>query len=193
MESLRKKIELMLVFLKGPVFVLYFFLLYINELPDYAVCNIATYADDTTLYSNYDQASDLWQQLGSASELESGLRDIAEWDRNRLVDFNAGKPQRVLLDRFTNSATIDVKMDGLALEEKLSFKMLRLSLSFKLDWGCYIFPIAKTASKNIGALIHSMKFLCPEATLFCVNMPYGLAWNTVAISGLELLVATWIC
>ena len=126
MESLRKKIKLMLVFLKGPFFVLYFFLLYINELPDYAICNIDTYADDSTLYSKYYQASDLWQQLQSASELESDLPDIVEWARNSLADFNAGKPQRVLLDRFTNSAAIDVKMDGLALEEKLSFKMLRL-------------------------------------------------------------------
>ena len=27
------------------------FLLYINEFPDSAICNIAIYADDTTLYS----------------------------------------------------------------------------------------------------------------------------------------------
>ena len=28
------------------------FLLYINDLPDDVICNIAIYADDTTLYSN---------------------------------------------------------------------------------------------------------------------------------------------
>ena len=47
------------------------FLLYINDLPDYFVCNIAIYADDTTLYSKFDQASDMWQQLELAFELES--------------------------------------------------------------------------------------------------------------------------
>ena len=41
------------------------FLLYINDLPDDVICNIAIYADDTTLYS----ASDLWEQLELASEL----------------------------------------------------------------------------------------------------------------------------
>ena len=51
------------------------FLLYINDLPDDVICNIAIYADDTTLYSKCDQASDLWQQLELASELESDLRD----------------------------------------------------------------------------------------------------------------------
>ena len=36
------------------------FLLYINDLPDDVICNIAIYADDITLYSKCDQASDLW-------------------------------------------------------------------------------------------------------------------------------------
>ena len=49
------------------------FLLYINDLPDDVICNIATYANDTTLYSKCDQAFDLWQQLELASELESDL------------------------------------------------------------------------------------------------------------------------
>ena len=49
------------------------FLLYINDLPDDVICNSAIYADDTTHYSKFDQASDLWQQLELASELESGL------------------------------------------------------------------------------------------------------------------------
>ena len=49
------------------------FLLYINDLPDDVICNIAMYADDTTLYSECDQASDLWQQLELDSELESDL------------------------------------------------------------------------------------------------------------------------
>ena len=49
------------------------FVLYINDLPDDVICNIAIYADDTTLYSKYGQESDLWQQLESASEFVSDL------------------------------------------------------------------------------------------------------------------------
>ena len=49
------------------------FLLYINNLPDGVICDIVIYADDTTLYSKCDQASDLWQQLELASELECDL------------------------------------------------------------------------------------------------------------------------
>ena len=36
------------------------FLLYIDDLPDDVICNIAIYADDTSLYSKCDQASHLW-------------------------------------------------------------------------------------------------------------------------------------
>ena len=50
-----------------------FFLLYINDQPGNIICDIAIYADDTTLYSKCDQASDPWQQLELASELESDL------------------------------------------------------------------------------------------------------------------------
>ena len=35
------------------------FLLYINDLPDDVIWDSAIYADDTTLYSKCDQASDL--------------------------------------------------------------------------------------------------------------------------------------
>ena len=51
-ESLHKNIQLMLEFFKSPFLVLHFsFLLYINDLLDGAICNIAIYADDITLYS----------------------------------------------------------------------------------------------------------------------------------------------
>ena len=45
------------------------FLLYINDLLDDIICNIAIYADDTSLYSKCVQAPDLWQQLELIFEL----------------------------------------------------------------------------------------------------------------------------
>ena len=59
-----------------------------------------------------------------------------------------------------------MKMDGSLLEEKSYFKMLGLTFSSKLDWGSYIISIAKTASRKIGALIRSMKFLSPGVALY---------------------------
>ena len=63
---------------QGSILVSTLFLLYINDLPEDFICDIALYADDTTLCSKCDQASDLWQQLESASELESDLWDTVD-------------------------------------------------------------------------------------------------------------------
>ena len=84
-----------------------------------------------------------------------------EWGK-KWLNFNAGKTQLVSFDWSNNNGSTDVKMDGSALEEKSSFKMLGLTFSSKLDWGSYMIYIAKTASKKIGALIRSMKFIFPE-------------------------------
>ena len=71
----------------------------------------------------------------------------------------------VFFDQSNNTGSIDAKMDGSVLKEKSSFKMLGLTFSSQLDWGSYIISIAKTASKKIGALIRSKKFLSPEVAL----------------------------
>ena len=51
-------------------------------------------------------------------------------------------------------------MDGSVFEEKSSFEMLALTFYSILDWG------SQTASKKIGTLIRSVKFLSPEVALY---------------------------
>ena len=113
----------------------------------------------TFLYSKCDQTSDLWQELELASELESDLQDTIEWGRNLLVNFNllVGKIQLVLFEWYKSNGAIDAKMDGIVLEEKLSFKTLRLTFF--------------SESQN------------PFKSLLCIsiNLPCGHAWNTVVI------------
>ena len=103
MGSLRKNIQLILEFLKAPFLVLHLSVILLSML--------------MIVLSKCDQASDLWQQLELASELESDIRDTVDWGRKWLVDFNAGKTQLVLFDRSNNTGAIDVKMDGAVLEE----------------------------------------------------------------------------
>ena len=57
------------------------FILYINALPDDVICDTAIYADDTTLHSKHDQASNLCQQLELASEIESDLQNTVDWGK----------------------------------------------------------------------------------------------------------------
>ena len=58
-----------------------FSLLYMNDLSDDVICNIAIYANDPTLYCKCDQASDLRQQLELNSELESDLQETWDWGK----------------------------------------------------------------------------------------------------------------
>ena len=86
-----------------------FFLLYIKEFSDNSIYNTVIYADGTTLYSECDQGSDLWQQLELASELEADQEDNVDWGKKALIDFNANL---VSFDWSNNSCAINVKMDG---------------------------------------------------------------------------------
>ena len=93
-------------------------------------------------------------------------------------------------------------MDGSVLEEKSSFKMLGLTVFSELDWGSYMISIAETASKKIGALIRSMKFLSPEVALYLYKstirpyMEYCChVWAGTPSSYMEFLnkLQKWIC
>ena len=157
--SLHKNIQLMLEFLKAPFLVLHFFCYTLMTFLMILSVLVLSMLMITTFYSNCDKASDLQQQLELASELQSDLRDTVDWGMKSLVDFNAGKTQLVSFDCFNNIA------GGCVLEDKSFLQMLGLTFSSKLDWGSHIISIAKTASKEIGALICSMKFLSPMVAL----------------------------
>ena len=66
----------MLEFFKAPFLVLHFSHYTLNDIPDDVDC---------------DQASDLWQQLKLASELESDLRDTMDWGKSGLLISVLGK------------------------------------------------------------------------------------------------------
>ena len=87
-------------------------LLCINDLPDDVICNIANYADDTTLYSKSDQASDLRQLLELTSKLWTGAR-------NDLL-ISMLEKQLVSFDYSNNTGAINGKMDGSFLDENSS-------------------------------------------------------------------------
>ena len=111
------------------------FLLYI-DLHDDVICNTAIYADDTTLYSKCYQASDLWQQLEMATELESDLWDIVNWGRKWLVDFNTGKPQLISFELFNDTGFYWCENGWVCSGEKVIFNLLGLSFSSKFDCDC---------------------------------------------------------
>ena len=71
--------------------------------------------------------------------------------------------------------------------------MLGLTFSSKLDLGSCIISIAKTATKKIRALNHSMKFLSPEVALYLCKSTIHPCMGYFVMPGLVPLVATWDC
>ena len=84
-------------------------------------------------------------------------------------------------------------MDRSVLEEKSSFKMLGLNFSSKSDWGFYIISIAKTASKKMGTLIHSMKFLSPEVVLYLYESTIRPCMEYCCHFWAGAPITTWTC
>ena len=71
-----------------------------------------------------------------------------------------------------------------------------------MDWGSYIVCLAKTASKKIGTLIHSLKFFSPEVALYLYNSTIRLymeycchVWAGASSCYLEFVneLQKWIC
>ena len=92
-----------------------------NDFPD-AIHNTVIYADDTTLYSECDKTSTLWQLLELAFELLSDLRITLDWGKKWLADFSAGKTTLLWFfdyDWSNNSGAIDVKLGVSVLKEKI--------------------------------------------------------------------------
>ena len=133
MGSLRNNAQLILQFLKPPFLCLpsscY---IYINDFPDDALCNITIYGEDT-LYSNFDQESDLRHQLELAYELKSDLLETTDQGKKYLVNFDEGKNNIDSFDQSNNSDAINVKIDGSVLRKKSSFKILGVSFSSELN------------------------------------------------------------
>ena len=81
-----------------------------------------------------------------------------------LTDFNAEKTQLVSFDWPYNTGVIDVEIEGSVLGENHPLRYWGW-LSLLNSIGALI-SIAKTASKKIGPLICSMKFLSAEVALY---------------------------
>ena len=113
---IQKNFLLILEFHKAPFLNLHFSY---YTLMTFLMLYILLYADDTTLCSRCDQASDLKQQLELTSELKSDLQDTVDWGKKWLVDFNTEKTQLVSLTGLTTLLWLMWKWKGFFLRKSL--------------------------------------------------------------------------
>ena len=167
------------------------FLLYVNDLPDDFICNIAIFADDPSLYSKCDQPSYLWQELELASELESDLRETL-WT-------GAGSdlliPVLEKLGWFGLTGLITLvllmwKWMGLFLRKNHLLKcwgwlsLLNMVRAFTLSL------LLKLPPRKFELWFVLLSFLLLWLFHMSINLLYGHSWKTIVMSGLVPLVAT---
>ena len=145
----------------GPIL----FLLYINDLPDSILCDIAIFADDTSLYSCLEYKPSPCDQSGSATNLQLDLTSVVDWGAQWLVSFNAAKTKLLTISKHKSDNSFPVHMSGAPLPEHDSFKLLGLTFSKDLSWGQYIQSIAKVAAMKVGSFYRARSYLSPEAIL----------------------------
>ena len=159
------------------------FLLYINDLPDGVICDIAIYGDDTTLYSKCDQASVPITRIGFWSWIWS----MRHWT-------GAGSGFLISMLEKLNCFCLTAQTLVLLMWKWMGLLRCMGWLSL-VNW--------------IGALILSVLLKLPPRKLeswfvlwscfllwlpcISINLPYSYAGNTVVASGLVFLVATWNC
>ena len=70
--------------------------------------------------------------------------------------------------------------------------MSGLPFSSKLRWGSYSLSIAKAACYKIGYLVRQWSFFLLSLLIISINLLRNLAWNTIFMTRLVLLVTLWV-
>ena len=162
---------------QGSILVPTLFLLYINNLDDF-ICDIAIYADDTTLCSN------VMRHLICGNNLN--------WLLNLNLIYNT------LWTRVRSGLLISMqgKLNWFCLTGLITW-FCWYENGWVSSWGkihllrCWGWPFFEIGLHYL-TLSLSLK-LPPRKKLLCisVNLRYAHIWNTVVTSGLMLLFATW--
>ena len=153
---------------QGSVFGPLLFLIYINPLAGNTF-NVLIYADDTTLFCNYDS---ILNDMVNNSEINK----IYDWLCSNKLSLNVSKtkfmcfhaPQKVMTYPF-------LKINNINIERVTDFNFLGLIISSNLKWNKHIDHISLKISKVTG-ILYRLKSIFPRDALLTIYnaliMPY---------------------
>lgn len=115
------------------------------------------------------------------------FQDKKNWRRKWFVSFNDGITETPSFEYSNNTGVIDIKTHGFLLDEKSSFKILRLS--YKLVWVdlLILHLLIKLPLRKF------QPWLVPWYSFIFINLPFGLVRNNSLVTRLLLLTGTWVC
>ncbi|MCG7868088.1 MAG: reverse transcriptase family protein [Candidatus Thiodiazotropha taylori] len=135
------------------------FLIFINDIVKNVRTNIRLFADDTSLFKIVDCP------INAAIELNIDLKNIYNWAREWLVDFNATKTVSLIVSKKrTKPIHPELTMANSKIKEVNQHKHLGLIFSNDATWSNHIKVISEKAWKRIGYL-RRLRFLLDRPSL----------------------------
>lgn len=121
------------------------FLIYINDITLVTQSKMKLFADDTSLYIEFDNAEE------AAEILNDDLKDIQQWADQWLVTFSAPKT-KLLTCSFKNKQYAPIKFNNVELKPVKNHKHLGLTFSSNLGWTAHIGSILQSVSSMSDVL-----------------------------------------
>ena len=125
------------------------FLLYINDLPNTSSqLKFHLFADDTSIYYLSRNLSDI------ESLINTELKSVANWMKANRLSISTSKTNFILFHSPKNKPrkTLNVKIDGNAINEVQSVKYLGVEFDSNLTWKPHISQLSLKLSKTVGVL-----------------------------------------
>jgi hypothetical protein len=141
------------------------FLIYINDLSDHILADLAMYADDSTIYCRSTNCLSTTRDEISAS-LNTDLDNVLKWGCDWMVTFNSRKTKLMSISRSRDINFPPILMGPSTLPECTDLRLLGIDISSSISWVKYITGIAKSASMRVGCLFRARGFLPPEVVLY---------------------------
>ena len=121
------------------------FLVYINDLINVVGSNARLFADDTSLYIDFDDPTE------AKNILDTDLLNIQNWAKQWLVNFSPPKTKAMTVS-FKKRPSPPLRFQDTDLADVDSHKHLGLTLSKNLSWSVHISNIIKSASPMADVL-----------------------------------------
>ena len=164
------------------------FLIYINDLPTVSnIFNILMYADDTTLFCNFDNTQNEFT-------INNELDNVYRWLCSNKLSLNVSKTKYMCFHTLKRKVVFpDLKINNITIDRVTDFKFLGLIISSNLKWNKHIDHISIKVSKVIGIMFR-LKYIVPcdvLQTLYnSLIMPHFhyclLAWGSTIKNGHKL-------
>ena len=113
---------------------------------------IANYADDTTIYVNHDNLTELLKLL----EKESGI--VLDWFRKNEMKSNDDKCHLIV----ANNENISLNLECDTIESSDTVKLLGVFVDKQLDFSEHVSKLVKKRNQKLHALARISKYLCKD-------------------------------